>query len=146
MCRTRPTIALGSALRLAALSLAAFSLTAGAARAHHSFAMYDAAKVVTVTGTVKEFQWTNPHAILWVYADSDKKGASDLWLFELSTSPGPLTRMGWTKHSINPGDKVAVEMNPLRDGQHGGSLKKVTLMATGQVLSTGFPAPPTAAK
>ena len=116
----------------------------GAAGAHHSFAMYDATKLVTITGTVKEFQWTNPHAILWVYADSPRPGAGDLWSFELSTSPGPLTRLGWTKHSLNPGDKVAVEVNPLHDGQHGGSLKKATLMATGQVLTTSTPITPTA--
>lgn len=126
-------------LALAGLTVLA---VAGPAAAHHSFAMYDATKTVTVTGTVKEFQWTNPHAILWLYADPAKGGtgaAGELWSFELSTSPGPLTRLGWTKHSLNPGDKVAVEMNPLRDGEHGGSLKKATLVATGQVLTTSSP-------
>jgi hypothetical protein len=112
---------------------------AGPAAAHHSFAMYDSTKLVTITGTVKDFQWTNPHAILWVYSAPDKNGATELWSFELSTSPGPLSRLGWTKHSINPGDKVAVDINPLRDDQHGGSLKKVTLLATGQVLTTNVP-------
>jgi hypothetical protein len=133
--------------RALVLALAVASATAGAAAAHHSFAMYDATKTVTVTGTVKEFQWTNPHAILWLYADPPKgEGAGELWSFELSTSPGPLTRMGWNKHSLSPGDKVAVEMNPLRDGQHGGSLKKATLTATGQVLTTSSPLTQTAAK
>ncbi len=131
---------------LRSLALAAASavsvLAQGAATpaaAHHSFAMYDAAKLLTIKGTVKEFQWTNPHAILWVYVDPQASGASELWSFELSTSPGPLSRLGWTKHSLNPGDKVAVEINPLRDGQHGGSLKKATLLATGQVFTTGAP-------
>jgi len=127
----------------------ALALTAGvasSAAAHHSFAMYDATKLVTITGTVKEFQWTNPHAILWVYANPEKNGATDLWSFELSTSPGPLTRLGWTKHSLNPGDKVTVEINPLHDGQHGGSLKKATLLATGQVLTTSTPITQTASR
>ena len=130
--------------RTLVLAVALAAGAAGAATAHHSFAMYDATKLVTITGTVKEFQWTNPHAILWVYADSPKPGAGDLWSFELSTSPGPLTRLGWTKHSLNPGDKVTVEMNPLHDGQHGGSLKKATLLATGQVLTTSTPVTQTA--
>lgn len=133
-------VALAAALATPALTLS----VAGPAAAHHSFAMYDATKLVTVTGTVKEFQWTNPHAILWVYADPGKGAAPVLWSFELSTSPGPLSRLGWTKHSVNPGDKVAVEMNPLRDGQQGGSLKRVTLLATGQVLSTSSPVTQTA--
>jgi hypothetical protein len=132
-------------LTVTALGALGLLAAAGPAGAHHSFAMYDATKLVTVTGTVKEFQWTNPHAILWVYADPGKTGATELWSFELSTSPGPLTRLGWTKHSLNPGDKVAVEINPLRDNQHGGSLKKATLLATGQVLTTSAPLTQTAA-
>jgi hypothetical protein len=107
--------------------------------AHHSFAMYDPEKVVTITGTVKEFQWTNPHSVIWVVTGGGAK-PTDLWSVELSTSPGNLTRMGWSKHSINPGDRVAVDLNPLRDGRHGGSLKKATLLNTGQVLTTTPPA------
>jgi hypothetical protein len=131
---------------LAVAAFAALGLVgaAGPAGAHHSIAMYDSTKLVTVTGTVKEFQWTNPHAILWVYAEPGKNGPADLWSFELSTSPGPLTRLGWSKHSINPGDKVTVEMNPLRENQNGGSLKKVTLVVTGQVLTTTAPLTQTA--
>jgi hypothetical protein len=128
--------------RIATAVFAAASLAfAGPAAAHHSFAMYDGSKLITVTGTVKEFQWTNPHAILWLYADTDKPGPLDLWSLELSTSPGPLTRLGWTKHSLKPGDKVSVDINPLRDGEHGGSLKRAILTATGQILTTGGPLP-----
>jgi hypothetical protein len=128
------------------LLAAALSVIDAPAQAHHSFAMYDSTKLVTVTGTVKEFQWTNPHAILWVYAEPDKGGQGELWSFELSTSPGPLSRLGWTKHSLKPGDKVAVDMNPLRDNQHGGSLKKATLLLTGQVLTTTAPLAQTASR
>ena len=101
--------------------------------AHHSFAMYDTAKVDVITGTVKEFQWTNPHALLWVVGSTDG-GAPELWTIELPTSPGNLARMGWTKHSLAQGDALAVEINPLRDGSHGGSFKKATLAKTGAVL------------
>jgi hypothetical protein len=105
---------------------------AGPAIAHHSFAMFDPAKVVTLNGTVKEFRWVNPHVSLFVLADH-AGGAPDLWSVEL-TSPGNLTRLGWGRKSINPGDKVVVEVNPLRDGQKGGGFRKATLVSTGQVL------------
>lgn len=116
--------------RILALALA----LAGPAEAHHSFAMFDPAKVVTVKGTVKEFQWSNPHVVLWLYADAAEGAQPELWSVEL-TSPGNLTRMGWSKHSLNPGDKIEVSFNPLRDGAHGGGFIKATVLATGQVLA-----------
>ena len=121
-------------VRLSALPLVfiACSLSSATARGHHSFAMYDSAKLVPISGTVKEFQWTNPHALLWINADSDS--GTDLWTIELPTSTGNLARMGWSKRSLKPGDDVVVEINPLRDGKHGGSFKKVTIKATGKVL------------
>ncbi|MBV9510482.1 MAG: hypothetical protein JO303_09410 [Caulobacteraceae bacterium] len=111
-------------------------LTPNLAAAHHSFAMFDQTKVLTLNGTVKDFQWTNPHSVIWVLVP-ESGGQADLWTVELGTSPGNLTRMGWSKHSLNPGDKVAVDINPLRDGRHGGSLKKAVLVDTGKVLTIG---------
>jgi hypothetical protein len=108
--------------------------------AHHSFAMYDQTRIVTLNGTVKDFQWTNPHSVIWVLVPA-AAGRADLWTVELGTSPGNLTRMGWTKHSISPGDKVAVDINPLRDGRLGGSLKKVVLADSGKILTVGPPGP-----
>jgi hypothetical protein len=104
------------------------------AQAHHSFAMYDPSVTIHLDGTVKEFQWTNPHALLWVVGVTKPGADPTLWTIELPTSPGNLSRLGWTKHSLSPGDRVVVELNPLRDGQHGGSFRKMTLVATGQVL------------
>jgi hypothetical protein len=122
--------------RLFALTAALGLAFAGPALAHHSFAMFDSAKVVTLTGTVKDFQWTNPHVVLWVLTDAEDGKQPEEWTLEL-TSPGNLTRMGWSRHSLNAGDKVSVELSPLRDGTHGGSLRKATLAATGQVLTSG---------
>jgi hypothetical protein len=121
---------------------------AAPAAAHHSFAMYDPAVIVRLDGTVKDFQWTNPHVLLWVVGVRNPGEAPLLWTVELPTSPGNLSRMGWTKHSLSPGDKVTVELNPLRDGQHGGSFRKLTLQATGKVLAVtlrdpGKPGAPT---
>jgi hypothetical protein len=104
------------------------------ASAHHSFAMYDTNQLLTVSGTVKAFQWSNPHVILWLVDGPNASGASELWTLELPTSPGVLTRMGWSKHSLEPGDRVVVEFNPLRSGEHGGSFKKATLVDSGKVL------------
>jgi hypothetical protein len=115
-------------------------MAASRVSAHHSFAMYDATKLVPVVGTVKEFQWTNPHVILWVTKDSEQGGEPEPWTIELPTSTGNLSRMNWTKRSLVPGDRVTVEINPLRDGQHGGSFKKATVAATGQVLIANPPA------
>jgi len=107
------------------------------AAAHHSFAVYDATKMLTVNGTVKTFQWTNPHSVIWVMVQPPGGGAAEEWSFE-TTSPGVLTRSGWTRHSINPGDKVTIEYHPLRDGSHGGGLNSVTLTDTGQKLQANF--------
>jgi hypothetical protein len=124
------------------IAAAATLAAAGAAWAHHSFAMYDPARPMTLSGTVKEFQWANPHVLLWLVQDpkpGQKEG--DLWTIELSTSPGPLSRIGWTKRSLVPGDKVSVDINPLRSGELGGQFRKVTIAKTGQVLTTALPNP-----
>jgi hypothetical protein len=102
--------------------------------AHHSFSMYDSEKLLQLDGIVKEFQWTNPHAILWVTGTTAPNEAPVLWTVELPTSPGNLSRMGWKRNSLSPGDRVVVELNPLRDGRRGGSFKKATLALTGAVL------------
>lgn len=124
-------------------ALLAFSLlgTFVPVLAHHSFAMYDASQTVTFTATVKELQWTNPHVLLWLIRDpkpNEKEG--EVWTIELPTSPGPLSRLGWTKHSLAPGDQIVVEISPLRSGEFGGSFKKATIVKTGQVLVAAVPA------
>jgi hypothetical protein len=123
--------------RFVAAATGALLLAATPALAHHSFAMFDQTKLLAFKGVVKDFQWTNPHAVVWVVG-APKAGASpDVWTIEL-TSPGNLTRMGWTRKSLKVGDRVEVEIHPLRDGQHGGSLSKVTISDTGQVLSSSL--------
>jgi len=123
-------------------SLCAVALLYGAASlapalAHHSFAMFDFSKTVTITGTVKEFQWTNPHVILWVNAEGTAGEAPAVWSLEL-TSPGNLTRGGWDRKALSAGDKVSVDLNPLRNGNHGGALVKVTNATTGKTYSTNL--------
>jgi hypothetical protein len=117
--------------------LLSLAFAAQTAHAHHSFAMFDFTKVVTITGTVKEFQWTNPHVVLWVNAPGKDPKKPDVWYLEM-TSPGNLTRGGWSRKVLNAGDKVEVELNPLRNGDLGGALIKVTNQTTGQTFSTNL--------
>jgi hypothetical protein len=127
-----------SLLRLAmVVALAAMLGAPPSAVAHHSFAMYEPTKTLTFKGTVKTFQWTNPHTILWVLVQPPDGGPAQEWSLE-TTSPGVLTRAGWTRLSLKPGDRVSVTLSPLRDGSHGGSLNSVTLLDTGKTLVPSF--------
>jgi hypothetical protein len=106
---------------------AAAALLAGSAVAfaHHSFAMFDQSKQLSLTGTVKEFQWTNPHA--WIELNvANERGEQVQWGVELN-SPNNLKRQGWKATTLKPGDKVTVVINPLRDGSRGGLFVSVTL-------------------
>jgi hypothetical protein len=96
-----------------------------AALAHHSFAMFDRDKEVTLVGTVREFQWTNPHAFIEMDVP-DANGTPAKWSIELN-SPNNLTRQGWKSSMLKAGDKVSVTMNPLRDGKKGGLFVSVVL-------------------
>jgi hypothetical protein len=122
---------------LAAVTLAAMVAVLQPAAAHHSFAMFEPTKTLTLKGTVKMFQWTNPHVILWVLVQPDDGGAAQEWSVE-TTSPGVLTRAGWTRQSLKAGDRVTVVFFPLRDGSRGGGLKSVTLLDSGQTLLPSF--------
>jgi hypothetical protein len=109
------------ALGLAGIAVAVCTMPA---LAHHSFAMFDAGKKVTLAGTVKEFQWTNPHAfILMMVANSD--GQAEQWSIEMG-GPGGLARQGWVPKTLKPGMNVSVTMHPLKEG-HGGQFLAVTL-------------------
>ena len=104
---------------------AAGLLAAGAATAHHSFAMFDQARQLALHGTIHEFQWTNPHS--WIFLDvTDPDGTTATWQVELN-SPNNLKRQGWKSDALKPGDKVTVVLNPLRDGKSGGLFISVTL-------------------
>lgn len=105
--------------------------------AHHSFAMFDPARPMSFEATVRNLQWTAPHAILWVQAGPVGSYGAGLWSLELPTSPGNLSKMGWSRTSLAPGDKVIVDINPMRDGRRAGQFKRVTIVATGRVLGVG---------
>lgn len=106
------------------LVAAAAAIAVSAAQAHHSFAMFDATKAVTLKGTVVQFQWTNPHS--WVELQvPDRKGTNRNWSIETS-SPLVLKRQGWSRSVIKPGDPITIVIRPRKDGTAGGSLVSLT--------------------
>jgi len=125
-------------MKLNALVLAGVALCIAApAFAHHSFAMFNREKADTITGMVKEYEWTNPH--VWIHiAVPDDKGVAREWSFEMQSVQQDAAA-GWRADSVKPGDKVSIEYHPLKDGSRGGQLMSATL-ANGQHL--GPPAAP----
>ena len=111
--------------RSLALDCAAALILGGAAYAHHSFAMFDADKTVELKGTVKEFQWTNPHSWLQVVV-ADETGREVEWSLEMG-SPGALARNGWRPRTVVPGDEISFSIHPLKDGSSGGQFLSATL-------------------
>jgi hypothetical protein len=110
------------ALGFACVAVAMYAIPAFA---HHSFAMFDASQKTTVAGTVKEFQWTNPHAwIQLMVTNSD--GQLEQWSIEMG-GPSGLARQGWVPKTLTPGMSISVIMHPLRDGAHGGQFLAVKL-------------------
>ena len=105
--------------------------------AHHSFTMFDMTKTVELEGTVKEFQWTNPHTFAWIEVPN-KDGGMDVWGIE-GMSPNYLGRRGWTKRTLKQGDKVKVTIYPLKDGQKGGTFLRCVLPDGKEMVMFGGP-------
>ena len=126
-------------LAIGAASACILFATAGLALAHHSFAMFDHTRTLTLKGEVTKFQWTNPHAILEL--DAAASGAVKHFTLELP-SINMMQRIGWRSSFIKAGDQVKAVVAPLLNGQPGGLLLEVTL-ADGKKLETGVPAPGT---
>ena len=121
--------------RNAAIAIAVAALSASAAQAHHSGAMYDSTKLMKMTGTVKAFNWSNPHISIDVVANPGE-AVDGLWSIA-GSSPGVMGRSGWSSGTLKPGDKIVMEFNPLRDGGRGGNIKKV-ITPDGKELGWGF--------
>lgn len=121
--------------RLFCLAALLAAVSTAPVTAHHSFAAFDQKKIVTLKGTVKQFQWTNPHA--WIEIEVPGTASARTWSVELN-SPNNLTRQGWKRTSIKPGDKVTIRVNPLRDGKSGGLFLDIILV-DGNTLDSGLP-------
>jgi hypothetical protein len=106
-------------------------LVAGTVLAHHSPILFDRTKKVTLSGTVAEFTWMNPHASIQI--DVPRPGGpAERWGIEMN-SPNNLAKDGWKSTLIKTGDKVTIVVYPLRSGEHGGIFVSVKL-ADGRVF------------
>lgn len=122
-------------IRMLQVTALAIASVATPALAHHSFSMFDATKDVVVEGTVKSFAWTNPH--VWIDLNVAKAGGgAETWGLE-SQSVGILFRQGWKASSLKPGDKIKVQLHPMKDGKPGGQVMKV-ILADGSELITSM--------
>jgi hypothetical protein len=114
--------------------LAVIALVSIPVLAHHSFTMFDTTKALTISGTVTEFQWTNPHSYIEIDVP-DESGAIKHWSIEMG-SPSILQQSGWKFSSLKKGDKTTLIINPLKTGLAGGFLNQATL-PDGKVLGNG---------
>jgi hypothetical protein len=96
----------------------ALVVASGAAMAHHSFAMFDQQNLIELEGVVKEFRYSAPHAFI-ILDVKQEDGTSEAWILE-GVSPSALTRDGWSRETISPGDQIKIKVAPLRSGAPGG--------------------------
>ena len=114
---------------------AAVLMLAGPAFAHHSFAMFDYNKELTITGELKELQWTNPHIHILVNVPNGRGGVAE-WDVEGGT-PGNLRRTGWSRDVIKKGEKISVVIRPLKNGDNGGMLVRANRADGSAIGATG---------
>ncbi|HTK35006.1 MAG TPA: DUF6152 family protein [Caulobacteraceae bacterium] len=111
--------------KLMALAMLGAAVAALPAMAHHSAAMYDNTKKVTLEGTVRDWQWTNPHIFLELMVLQG--GVPQEYSLEGASPSLVRKHNGWTREMLKAGDKVTVVMAPLRDGRHGGSVQSISI-------------------
>lgn len=125
-------------IAIAALITVALFLAVQPAMAHHSAAAFDSEKVVEVSGTVKEFQWKNPH--VWIQVNvKNADGTVQEWSIE-GGSPNSLSRRGWKASTFKPGDTVTMRVHPMRNGSPAGTFISAK-WADGRTLGRGAAEP-----
>ena len=113
-------------MKIAGLIAVAVVIFAVQAQAHHSFAMFDQEKTITVSGTLKEFEFTNPHCWLHVTAVDSATGRTVDWAFEMG-SVGQVATQGWKADTVKPGDKITIDGHPMKDGSRAGQYQSAKL-------------------
>ena len=96
------------------------------AQAHHSFSMFDKEKMITISGKLKEFEWSNPHCWLHVNTVDSTTGRTVEWSFEMG-SISQIAAQGWKVDSVKPGDRISISGHPLKDGSRGAQYRSVKL-------------------
>ena len=125
-------------LAAAALSIGLL-MSASPTLAHHGGSAYDNSKTITLTGTVKTFDFIQPHPIIGLDV-KDESGNMVNWSIEM-TSPNHLVRYGWNGHKLKPGDQISVTGNAAKNGLKVLNLRKIA-WATGEVIPLGPPPEP----
>lgn len=110
--------------KFATLSVIATLSVAASAEAHHTATMFDPASPKTLNGTVREFQWTNPHCYIQLLVRNEA-GVEEEWSLEMA-APMHLQRLGWRKSTLRAGDRITVTFHPLRNGGKGGEVQEAT--------------------
>lgn len=136
-------------MRKLGLAVASLMLIAAPAVAHHSAAMFDRTKKVTLVGVVKDFQYTQPHSWIDVNVESPKARRGE-WAFEAG-APSQMKAAGITPSSLKAGDKITITGYPLRDGRNGAAFLELTLpngevRTTARLVEAAPPNPPPAAQ
>jgi hypothetical protein len=121
---------------LTAIVLTALTIGTAPVLAHHSFSMFDTGAPITIAGVVSGVEWTNPHVYIELDLIEPVKGAKH-WSIELG-SPSILQRGGWKFNTVKKGDKVSAVVSPLKNGEPGSLLTRITL-PDGRVLGNGGP-------
>jgi Family of unknown function (DUF6152) len=131
----KPVVEIVAALTV----LCGFAVGTKSVAAHHAMVMYDRSTTVTLDGTVVEFQWTNPHVFLLVSGKIDAAEEPAVWRLETSGPSNLMRQGGWSATALKPGDRVRVQINPLREpGLPNARLIKVRLLDTGQELGASY--------
>ena len=127
-------------MRIAGFFAVLVAVFAVQAQAHHSFAMFDQAKSITVSGTLKEFEFANPHCWIHLSAVDPATGRTLDWAFEMG-STGQIGAQGWKADTVKPGDNITIQAHPMKDGSRGGQYQSATL-ADGRTLGPAANANP----
>lgn len=96
--------------------------------AHHSEALFDANKRVTITGSIQSAEWSNPHGRITLNVetvDGQSTAQPELWVIE-TDAPGKLKRLGWTQHTLTPGDRITLDISPMRSTSRRGFARDLT--------------------
>jgi len=104
-------------------SVAGLMLLSASAHAHHAGTMFDGDKPRELTGTVRAFQFTNPHTYIQLIVREG--GQDEEWSIEFA-APSHLHRLGWRRNTVGPGDRIRVTIAPLRDGGKGGEVREIS--------------------
>jgi hypothetical protein len=124
-------------LKAVLLILSVASVFPAPAYAHHSFAAeYDASKPITLTGTITNIEWTNPHIFIYLDVPDEKNSAIVNWTLEMG-GPNALLRLGWKRDSLKVGDMVTVEGSLAKNGGPLVNAKSIVMTATGKKMLAG---------